>query len=130
MPDGAIDNDFDEAEKPPAERLAESFKDTVGDIPTHRDLEGGDLAIDLVTRQVLLIRGRAADTIVDYYDEQDFDLAGYKQHPWLPVRSDDPVFECIFVTSTAESLHSGGKTYDYPAGRLARIPTELQGKGD
>ena len=130
MPDGAIDQDWDDGEKSPAERLAESFKAEVGDVPTHRDLSEGDLAIDLVTRQLLLITAEKAESIVEYYDAEGFDLASYKQAPWLPVRSTDPVFECVFVQTTLEGLHKSGKQYDYPAGRLARVPTERLGGDD
>lgn len=129
-PEGAVDNDYNDAEKPPAEQLADSFKDTVGDVPTHMDLGRGDLAMDLVTRQLLLIKARAADSLIEYYDSEGFDLASYKQHPWLPVRSTDPVFTCVFVQSTAEDLHKDGRDYDYPAGRLARVPVELLGDSD
>lgn len=127
MSQGAIDNDFEDAERTPAERLAESFKSEVGDVPTHRDLAPGDLAIDLVTRQVLQIRDLAAVSVVDYYDAEEFDLASYKQHPWLPVRSDDRVFTCVFVPTNADGIHKGGREYDYPEGRLARVPMELVG---
>lgn len=126
-PEGAVDHDFDEGELDHAERLAKDFKEAVGDVPTHRQLGSGDLAIDLVTRQVLLIREKAAESVVEYYDEEGFDLTSYKQHPWLPVRSSDPVFSCVFVASSVEGLHNNGKEYDYPAGRLARVPTELLG---
>lgn len=127
---GAIDNDFDDAEQPPEERLAESFKEAVGDVPTHRHLSAGDLAFDLVKRQPLLIVDEAAPSIVDYYDAEDFDLASYNQHPWLPVRSTDPVYTCVFLPSSVEGVHKGGREYDYPAGRLARVPTELLGGKD
>lgn len=130
MPEGAVDNDYDDAEKPPAEQLAESFKAEVGDVPTHQDLSEGDLAFDLVTRQLLLVKEEAAESIVEYYDMEGFDLASYKVHPWLPIRSTDPVFTCVFVPSNVEDVHKGGRDYDYPAGRLARVPTELLGDAD
>jgi hypothetical protein len=125
MTDGAIDNEFDDAEASPAEQLAKSFEEAVGDVPTHRSLAPGDLAFDLVTRQLLYIADVSAESVVDYYDDEEFDLASYKGHPWLPVRSDDRVFACVFVPTTAEGLHKGGNDYDYPAGRLARVPMEL-----
>lgn len=134
MPEGAVDHDFDDAERPPAARLAESFEDTVGDRDTHRDLSPGDYAIDLVTRQLLYITDQPAESLVEYYDEEDFDLASYKQAPWLPVRSNDPVFTCEFVSTSIKDVHKAGdsgKDYDYPAGRLAGpIPLEELGDRD
>ncbi|WP_459191797.1 hypothetical protein [Halosimplex sp. J119] len=119
---GAIDNDFDDAERTPREHLLAEL-DAVG-AATHAGMGVGDVAIDLVTRQPLMIVGKSADTLVEHYEREDFDLATYKQHPFLPVRVDDPVFECVFVGSV-DDLHSFSNTYDYPAGRLARVPFEL-----
>lgn len=130
MSSGAIDNDFDAAEQTPAERLAASFKGDVGDVPTHRDLGAGDLALDLQTRQLLYVRRQVAESVVDYYEVEDFDLASYECHPWLPVRSSDPVLECVYVNDvTADTLNKRGKSYDFPAGRLARVPVELAWSG-
>ncbi|WP_135535359.1 hypothetical protein [Halostella pelagica] len=87
----------------------------------------GGLAFDLVTRQPLFVRQRVADTLGEYYDAEGFDLADYKAHAYLPVRPDDAVYECVFISEiTAESLHEWGsaKTYDYPRGRLAHVPVE------
>jgi len=128
MPEGAVDNDFEDNEIPPAKRLAESFQDAVGEQNTHRDLKPGDYAIDLVTRQLLFITDQPAESLVEYYDDEGFDLASYKQHAWLPVRSDDAVFTCVFVSTSVSDVHKAadsGKDYDYPAGRLAGpIPLE------
>lgn len=129
-PDGAVDNDFDDAEKPAAERLAESFKAAVGDVPTHRDLGAGDLAIDLATQQLLYVKRVEAETVVEHFDAEGFDLASYDFHPWLPVRSDDTVLECIYVNDLSpQSLHKGGREYSFPSGRLARVPVEQYGDG-
>ncbi|QLH80031.1 hypothetical protein HZS55_15710 [Halosimplex rubrum] len=119
---GAIDNDFGDAERTPRERL-EAELDDVG-AATHAGLDVGDVAIDLVTRQPLMILGKSADTLAEHYEREDFDLATYKQHPYLPVSVDDAVFECAFVGGV-DDLHSFSRTYDYPAGRLARVPFEL-----
>jgi predicted nucleic acid-binding Zn-ribbon protein len=124
LPKGAIDNEFDDAERSPGETLLDALADI--DARTHGALTGGDVAIDLVTRQPLLVRQRVADNLAEYYEEEGFDLLTYKQHAFLPVHIDDAVFECVFVGSI-DDLHSEGKTYDYPAGRLARVPAELAG---
>ena len=120
-PAGAIDNSFDDAERDAREQLAESAAEH------QRDLQKGDIAIDLVTRQPLFVVGVSAETLPAYYDREGFDLLNYKSHPYLPVRMDDRVLECVFVPRKVESVHSMGKSYDYPAGRLARVPIERAG---
>lgn len=121
--EGAIDNGFDEAEKAPETVLAEAKTDQGGE---HALLSGGDLAVDLVTRQPLYVIRCVADDLATYYDDEDFNLLTYKQHQYLPVRMSDPVFKCVFV-GDLEDLHHERTTYDYPAGRLARVPVELAG---
>jgi len=124
---GAVDHDYDEAARDSAAVLADTVADTAGD--EHALLKGGDVAIDLVTRQPLYVVARVADDLVEYYDEEDFDLLTYKQHTYLPVRRDDPVFKCVFIGGL-DDLHSFSDTYDYPAGRLARVPIEIAGGED
>lgn len=121
MTDTALDTDFDDAEQTYDQRLADAL-DGINTEPV-----AGGLAFDLVTRQPLFVRRRVADDLATYYEEERFDLATYKMHPYLPVRADDAVFECVFVSEiTAESLHDWGSanTYDYPAGRLAVVPVD------
>jgi hypothetical protein len=116
---GAVDNDFDDAERSYVERVA----DATEGIQT--EPVAGGLAFDLVTRQPLFVRQQVAGDLEEYYEREGFDLATYKMHPFLPVTPDDAVFECVFISEiTAEGLHdwSSAKTYDYPAGRLAAVP--------
>lgn len=127
MSEGAIDNDFEDSELTPREQLEADLADLGA--PLHSELDAGDVVIDLVTRQPLLVRQQAGADLVEYYVAEGFDLSTYKQHPWLPVRLDDPVFECVFIGGI-DDLHSEGSTYDYPAGRLARVPVELAGGDD
>jgi hypothetical protein len=115
---GAIDQDFDEGERDYEAQLEAALEGV------RTEPMAGDVAIDLVTRQVVFVHERVADTLEEYYEREGFDLATYKQHPWLPVRPDDAVFECVFVGGV-DDLHSPGKTYDYPRGRLARVPVDL-----
>lgn len=117
MPEGAVDHDYDDNERPYAERLADALEDI------QTEPMAGGVAFDLVTRQPLFVKDRVADSLAEYYDTEGFDLATYKMHTYLPVRADDAVYECVFL-SDIESLHSGRKTYDYPRGRLAHIPVE------
>jgi len=124
---GAVDHDYDESELSASEQLAGAMADMDG--RGHDRLQAGDIAIDLVSRQPLYVRERVAETVVDYYDAEGFDLATYKQHHYLPVRTSDPVFECVFIGGL-DDLHRFSDVYDYPAGRLARVPVELAGDGD
>ena len=118
MPEGAVDNDFDDAERPYAERV-EAALDGIQTEPYK-----GGIVIDLVTRQPLFVRRQVADTLAEYYDAEGFDLATYKQHAFLPVRPDDAVFECVFIGGV-DDLHGSRKTYDYPRGRLAVVPIDM-----
>lgn len=118
---GAIDNSFDEFEKSYEDQLA----DALDDVAT--EPMAGGLAFDLVTRQPLFVRRVVAESLGEYYESEGFDLATYKAHPYLPVRPDDPVYECVFVSEiTADGLNGwdSSKTYDYPRGRLAHVPIE------
>lgn len=131
MPEGAVDADYDDAERPYEERLA----DALAGVRT--EPVPGSLAIDLVTRQLLFVRRDVADTLAEYHKREGFDLATYKQHPWLPVHADDTVFECYYINNLSlESLHDldGARDYDFPRGRLAVVPIELawgeEGVGD
>ena len=83
-----------------------------------------DVAIDLVTRQVVYIDSILADTVVEYYEEKDFDLWSYKSHPYLPVRPDDTVYGVVYVERSVEGIHNAGKIYPTPRGRLAKVPVE------
>jgi len=121
MTDGAIDQEFEDAEQEYADRLADAL-DGIQTEPTP-----GGLAFDLVTRQPLFVRQQVAGSLGEYFEDEGFDLATYKMHPYLPVRADDAVLECVFISEiTAEGLHdwASAKTYDYPAGRLAAVPID------
>ena len=117
-PDGAIDNSFDDAERDARDELVEAYADH------QRAFRPTDVAIDLVTRQPLFVVGVVADSLPEYYEAEGFDLLNYKSHPYLPVRVDDSVVKCVFVPRSVEKSHKVGKTYDYPVGRLARVPIE------
>lgn len=115
---GAIDRDFEDAERSYYEQL-EAALEGVNTEP----MEGG-VVIDLVTRQTLFIRQKKADTLAEYYEAEGFDLATYNEHPFMPVRPDDAVFECVFIEGP-KGGHNVGKTYDYPRGRLMTVPIDL-----
>jgi len=127
MPGGAVDHDYDEAEQGAREVLTERLVESEG--LEHAGLQSGDIAFDLVTRQPLYVAGRVADDLAEYYEREGFDLLNYKQHKFLPVTIDDAVFECVFIGGI-EDLHSFSDTYDYPAGRLARVPVYMAGGDD
>jgi hypothetical protein len=92
---------------------------------THADIQVGDVVYDLAGDGAkLVIVDRLADSIEEHRAQEgvDYDIGSYKSHPHLPVRESDPVFECVFVPDTPGGTPS--KTYDFPAGRLARAPIE------
>jgi hypothetical protein len=124
MTKGAIDNESDAAERSAEEVLQEA----VAALPT--EPQPGGVAFDVVTRQPLYVLAIAADSLTAYYECEEFDLLSYKTHPYLPVRPDDTVYECCYITTTAEQAHRPGKTYDMPRGRLMTVPVELAGDGD
>lgn len=118
MTNGAIDSDWEENERTARETIEAKLEDV------QTEPEAGGVAFDLVTRQPLFIRSKKAETIVEYYEDEDFDLASYKTHPYLPVDVDDAVYECVFIPGTAEGTTSVNKTYDFPRGRLMVVPLE------
>jgi hypothetical protein len=63
--EGAIDNEFDEAEQSPRAQL-EAGRLDIG-AASYDGMVAGDVAIDLVTRQPLRVRGCVADDLVEYY---------------------------------------------------------------
>jgi hypothetical protein len=120
MPEGALDNDFDEAAVPAREQL-------LADQPELTAPVAGGLAVDLVTRQLLFVRREVAPDLPTYYDEEDFDLLNYGPHPYLPVTVDDAVLECVYIDDVGVQDLDGlgdSKTYDFPRGRLAAVPIQ------
>lgn len=113
---GAVDNDYDDALKDAREEVEGALAEI------QRDPVQGGLAIDLVTRQPLFIRRQVAETLVEYYEREGFDLSTYNGHPWLPITADDAVYECVFVPRDPGEVHKIKQTYDYPRGRLMTIP--------
>lgn len=113
---GAIDNDWSVSERLPREILEEAVADL------DRELTPGSVALDLVTRQPLFIHEQVAEDLVEYYEREEFDLFSYKTHPYLPVSLDDRVFECVFIAHDPQQAHNAGKCYDYPEGRLMKLP--------
>ena len=122
MTDGAIDQEFDEAEQSYAERVEAALEG----IQTE-PVQGG-IAVDMVARQLLFVRKEVAEDLEAYYEAEGFDLATYGPHPWLPVSIDDEVYECVYLSDVSiEGLASwdSKKTYDFPAGRLAPVPVHM-----
>jgi len=121
---GAIDADFDDAEPPYAERVA----DALADVQTE-PVEGG-VAIDIVTRQAVFVRQEKYDSLEAHYEAEGYDLATYKMHPYLPgIDVDNSVYECVYVDGNPQNAHKPGKTYDFPSARLMHLPVE-QAWGD
>ena len=120
---GAVDHTYDDGLRDARETLDESVADTV------TEPMAGGVAIDLVTRQPLFVRRVVAETCYEYYEEEGFNLLNYKTHPYLPVRADDTVYECVFIAQSPDGAHNPGKTYDFPRGRLMHIPVEAAWQG-
>lgn len=120
--DGAVDHDYDEGVTPYADRVADALEDV------RTEPVPGSLAIDVVTRQLLFVRARVADDLVAYYEQEEFDLATYGPHPFLPgVTLDNAVYECYYANDLSlDDIDVLGKRrdYDFPAGRLAVVPIE------
>lgn len=100
MSNGAIDNDWAASERSTEAVMTAAVEDL------DHELSAGSVAIDLV----------------EYNEANDFDLFSYKSHPYLPVRLDDRVFQCVFVTHDPQQAHNSGKTYSFPEDRLMKIP--------
>ena len=119
---GAIDNDFDDGTRAYADRVADALEGI------RTDPVPGSLAIDMVTRQLLFVRQKKADTLAEYYDAEDFDLLTYGPHPYLPgVTAANAAFECYYANDLKlKKLDELDKrrSYDFPSGRLAVVPIE------
>lgn len=126
-PDGAVDHTFDDAERDPREQIVDKLA------TYNRDLRPTDIAIDVVQGRPVFIKKQAAATAADYFAREDFDVATYKTNPFLPVRPDDPVLTAVYVPTKAQDVPSerkGNRTYDFPRGRLMRVPIEWLWDGD
>ena len=119
-PSGAIDKDFDESEKDARDILEGNLSRFAAEV------KPGDIVIDMVENRPLFIRRKKAESAVEFFEANNFDLVTYKAHPWLPITPDDAVFECVFIPTKLSKIPTDEKnqTYDYPRGRLARVPVE------
>ena len=117
------DHDIDDAEDDRAS-IRERLQSKTDDFA--EEVRPGDVVIDMVEDRPLFVRRKVAESAVDYYADTDFDLTTYKKHRWLPVTPDDAVFECVFLPTHLRDIPASKKkqTYDYPRGRLARVPVE------
>lgn len=89
---------------------------------TDADIKVGDVCHDLIERGKVQIVAKAADTVADYRDREEFDLADYKAHPLLRVPDDDTVWTAVYLPDKPTTTFNG--SYDFPESRLARIPVE------
>jgi hypothetical protein len=120
MTDGAVDHDYDDVQQDYRDRVADAL-DGVRQEPM-----AGGVAIDIVTRQPMLVKEKVADTCAEYYERENFDLVTYKMHPWLPgISPDTAVYEAVYLDGNPQNAHKPGKTYDFPAARLMHFPAEL-----
>jgi len=120
MTDGAVDNDFGDAERSYDDQLADALAEA------QQEPVAGGVAIDIVTRQAMFVREKVADTCREYYEREGFDLVTYKMHPWLPgIGANNAVYEAVYLDGNPQNAHKPGKTYDFPAARLMHFPVEL-----
>jgi hypothetical protein len=118
--DGAVDNDYADAERSYHERVADALADV------QRDPMPGGIAIDIVTRQAMFVKEQAAETCAEYYEREGFDLVTYKMHPWLPgIGVDNAVYTAVYLDGNPQNAHKPGRTYDFPAARLMHVPVEM-----
>lgn len=90
---------------------------------TDPGIRTGDVVNDLGQNGKLMqVVAKASESVAEYREREDFDLAEYKAHPLLDVSDEDTVWTCVFLTSEPSASFSG--TYDYPESRLARQPVE------
>ena len=124
---GAIDNDYDDAERPYSDRVADALEGI------RTEPVAGSLAIDVVTRQLLFVRSKVADDLSAYYEQEGLDLLTYGPHPWLPgVTIENAAYECYYVNDLSlDGIDDLGKRrdYDFPEGRLAVVPVEQAWNG-
>ena len=124
---GAIDNDYSDAERDYADRVADALEGI------RTEPVAGSLAIDVVTRQLLFVRSKVADDLETYYEQEGFDLLTYGPHPWLPgVTAENAAYECYYVNDLSlDGIDGLGKRrdYDFPSGRLAVVPVEQAWNG-
>lgn len=120
MPEGAVDNEYEEAERSYQQRVADALDDV------RTEPVAGSLAIDLCTRQLLFVRQKVYDNLEEHYQAENYDLATYGPHPWLPVTVDDAVYECYYVDGNPDNVgdEHKKKDYDFPRGRLIALPIE------
>lgn len=120
-PSGAVDHDYDDADR--TTEAEQRLRENIADFPS--TIRKGDVVIDLIEGRPLYIHERKG-TAADVFEREAFDLTTYKTHPFLPISPTDDVFECVFLPTKPADIPSKKKssTYDYPRGRLARIPVE------
>ncbi|AGC34580.1 hypothetical protein HSTV1_35 [Haloarcula sinaiiensis tailed virus 1] len=120
MTDGAVDADYGEGLQDYYDRVADALEDVPGEPVV------GGCAIDIVTRQVVYVVDRVADSCVEYYDAEGFDLVTYKMHPFLPgISVENAVYECVYVDGNPQNTHKPGRTYDFPTARLMPFPVGI-----
>jgi hypothetical protein len=96
-----------------------------------KPIQPGDVVYDLAQSGTpkMQVRRVLADSVEEYAEREDFNLAEYKSHPRLPVTRDDRVVECVYLAEDPGAAPSNGNPYAVPTGRLARAPVELADEG-
>jgi len=89
---------------------------------TDARLRAGDVAIDLVERGKVLVVEKAADTVTDHQQREDYDIQDYKGNALLNVSDDEAVWTVVYLPDKPTTEFSGG--YDFPESRLVENARE------
>lgn len=89
---------------------------------TDSRIKVGDVCIDLIKRGKVVVVGKAADTVAEHQDREEYDIADYKGNALLDMHRGEPVYTVVFCPDAPSTSFSG--TYDMPRSRLARVPVE------
>lgn len=85
--------------------------------PLADDFEIGDPVIDLANGRNMVIVSKAADSVREWSDANNYELTENYGNERLRALESDPVFTCVYVASCG-SMPT--KTYDFPSSRLGR----------
>ena len=92
------------------------------DAPVDGRIKVGDVCHDVLGSGTLQVVCKAADSVSEFASREDFNLVEYKTHPLLDVDDSQSVWTCVYLPNEPTVSFNG--TYDFPDGRLARVPIE------
>ncbi|MFC5970036.1 hypothetical protein ACFPYI_01710 [Halomarina salina] len=91
-------------------------------LPKQADvIEPGDVVLDLAQGRPMQVIERAADSVEEWVDANDYDLLGNYGNARLGASVDDAVYTCVYVSNLKSEPSN---RYDFPAARLGRVEVE------